>query len=103
MIEREYMAKGAEEYKWHELNIGGVIDEPGNAQSYLTGDWRSIRPIWDESKCIECGVCWMFCPDAAVYQKENKKFVANYDYCKGCGICAKECWPRAITMVEEEK
>jgi pyruvate ferredoxin oxidoreductase delta subunit len=24
------------------------------------------------------------------------------DYCKGCGICAHECWPRAIKMVEEE-
>jgi pyruvate ferredoxin oxidoreductase delta subunit len=23
------------------------------------------------------------------------------DYCKGCGICAHECWPRAITIVEE--
>jgi pyruvate ferredoxin oxidoreductase delta subunit len=24
------------------------------------------------------------------------------DYCKGCGICAHECWPRAITIVEEK-
>jgi pyruvate ferredoxin oxidoreductase delta subunit len=23
------------------------------------------------------------------------------DYCKGCGICAHECWPRAIAMIEE--
>jgi pyruvate ferredoxin oxidoreductase delta subunit len=23
------------------------------------------------------------------------------DYCKGCGICAHECWPRAIAMMEE--
>jgi pyruvate ferredoxin oxidoreductase delta subunit len=23
------------------------------------------------------------------------------DYCKGCGICAHECWPRAIAMTEE--
>jgi pyruvate ferredoxin oxidoreductase delta subunit len=26
--------------------------------------------------------------------------VADLDYCKGCGICAHECWPGAITMVE---
>lgn len=97
------MAKGAEEYKWHELNIGCVVDEPGSAKEYHTGDWRSIRPLWDESKCIQCGVCWMFCPDAAIHQKEDKFFIADYDYCKGCGICAKECWPKAITMVEEEK
>jgi pyruvate ferredoxin oxidoreductase delta subunit len=23
------------------------------------------------------------------------------DYCKGCGICAHECWPKAIAMTEE--
>jgi pyruvate ferredoxin oxidoreductase delta subunit len=23
------------------------------------------------------------------------------NYCKGCGICAHECWPRAIKMVGE--
>ncbi len=26
---------------------------------------------------------------------------ADMDYCKGCGICAGECWTKAITMVEE--
>jgi pyruvate ferredoxin oxidoreductase delta subunit len=25
------------------------------------------------------------------------------DYCKGCGICARECWTGCIKMVEEEK
>ncbi|OPY64786.1 MAG: Pyruvate synthase subunit PorD [Syntrophorhabdaceae bacterium PtaU1.Bin034] len=97
------MAKSMEEYKWHELNIGCVVDEPGSAREYLTGDWRTLRPVWDESKCIKCGVCWMFCPDAAVIQKENGYFVADYNYCKGCGICSKECWPGAIAMTEEEK
>jgi Pyruvate/2-oxoacid:ferredoxin oxidoreductase delta subunit len=23
-------------------------------------------------------------------------------YCKGCGICARECWTEAIKMMEEE-
>jgi pyruvate ferredoxin oxidoreductase delta subunit len=97
------MAKNMEHYKWQELNIGCVVDEPGNARDYLTGDWRTQRPEWTESKCIKCGACWMFCPDAAIAQKTDGYFTANYDYCKGCGICAKECWPGAITMVEEKK
>ncbi len=97
------MAKNAEEYKWHELNIGAVIDEPGSARQYKTGDWRTQRPVWDESKCIRCGVCWMFCPEAAISQKDGGAFAADYDYCKGCGICAKECRPGAIAMVEEER
>jgi pyruvate ferredoxin oxidoreductase delta subunit len=36
-----------------------------------------------------------------VQQAEDGFFQANMDYCKGCGICAHECWPRAISMVEE--
>ena len=95
------MAKNVDEIKWHELNIGGVIDEPGSAKQYKTGDWRSQRPIWDESRCIKCGVCWMFCPDCAIFQKPDGYFAANYDYCKGCGICSRECWPAAIRMEEE--
>jgi 2-oxoisovalerate ferredoxin oxidoreductase delta subunit len=27
----------------------------------------------------------------------------DYDYCKGCGVCANECPFKAISMVEEEK
>jgi pyruvate ferredoxin oxidoreductase delta subunit len=36
-----------------------------------------------------------------VQQGEDGFFAANMDYCKGCGICAHECWSRAISMVEE--
>jgi len=27
--------------------------------------------------------------------------VADLYYCKGCGVCARECWPRVITMEQE--
>ncbi len=95
------MPKPANQYKWHELEPGFVVTEPGSAREYKTGDWRSMRPVWDESKCIKCGLCWVYCPEAAVYQKPDGYFTANLDYCKGCGICASECWPGAIKMVEE--
>jgi pyruvate ferredoxin oxidoreductase delta subunit len=36
-----------------------------------------------------------------VQQAEDGFFQANMDYCKGCGICAHECWPHAIAMIEE--
>ncbi len=32
-----------------------------------TGAWRNIRPEIDLSNCIQCGICWKFCPDVAIY------------------------------------
>lgn len=97
------MAKPMEKYTWQELTVGNVILEPGNAKEYLTGDWRSSRPVFENSRCIKCGVCWMFCPDCAIRQRADGYFEADMDYCKGCGICSRECWPGAISMTEESK
>ena len=88
---------------WRELAPGCVVTEPGNARSYRSGDWRSERPVWDNSRCIKCGICFLFCPEGCVNQNEEGYFEADYYYCKGCGICARECWTQAITMIEEVK
>jgi pyruvate ferredoxin oxidoreductase delta subunit len=97
------MAKPMDQYKWHELNTGCVIEDVGNAREYKTGDWRSQKPVHDNAKCTRCSLCWLFCPESAVYEVDDEYFDTNLDYCKGCGICAKECKPGAITMVEEER
>ena len=53
--------------------------------------------------CFECDNCYGVCPDNAVIKLgPGKRFEFNYDYCKGCGICAKECPCGAIDMVAEE-
>jgi putative selenate reductase YgfK subunit len=52
--------------------------------------------------CSSCGNCWLFCPDACVIN-EKGEYEINYDYCKGCGVCANECPCSALTMVVEEK
>jgi 2-oxoisovalerate ferredoxin oxidoreductase delta subunit len=67
-----------------------------------TGAWRNIRPVVDLENCIQCGICWKFCPDMSIYIKNEFPYV-NYDYCKGCGICAEECPVKCIAMVEEER
>jgi 2-oxoacid:acceptor oxidoreductase delta subunit (pyruvate/2-ketoisovalerate family) len=52
--------------------------------------------------CFECDNCYGMCPDNAVIKLgPGKRFEFNYDYCKGCGICAAECPCGAITMVPE--
>jgi 2-oxoacid:acceptor oxidoreductase delta subunit (pyruvate/2-ketoisovalerate family) len=53
-------------------------------------------------KCIDCGSCWVFCPDASI-KRVKGEYVVDYDFCKGCGICANECPSAAIEMILEEK
>jgi len=67
-----------------------------------TGAWRNIRPVINLADCIQCGICWKFCPDVSIAIVDEFP-VVNYDYCKGCGICAEECPTKCIAMVEEEK
>jgi 2-oxoacid:acceptor oxidoreductase delta subunit (pyruvate/2-ketoisovalerate family) len=53
--------------------------------------------------CFECDNCYGVCPDNAVIKLgPGKRFQFNYDYCKGCGMCAQECPCGAIAMVPEE-
>ncbi|MBI4273763.1 MAG: NAD(P)-binding protein [Rhizobiales bacterium] len=53
--------------------------------------------------CFECDNCYGVCPDNAVIKLgPGQRFRFNYDYCKGCGVCAQECPCGAIAMVSEE-
>jgi 2-oxoacid:acceptor oxidoreductase delta subunit (pyruvate/2-ketoisovalerate family) len=53
--------------------------------------------------CFECDNCYGVCPDNAVIKLgPGRRFRFNYDYCKGCGVCAQECPCGAIAMVPEE-
>ena len=53
--------------------------------------------------CFECDNCYGVCPDNAVIKLgPGKRFEFNYDYCKGCALCAAECPCGAIQMVPEK-
>ena len=78
----------------------GPISTKRSSDFFKTGNWRTMRPILDTEKCINCNTCWKFCPDVAI--STGEKFVSfDYDFCKGCGICAHECPVNAITMIRE--
>jgi 2-oxoacid:acceptor oxidoreductase delta subunit (pyruvate/2-ketoisovalerate family) len=52
--------------------------------------------------CFECDNCFGMCPDTAVIKLgEGMRYAFDYDYCKGCGICAAECPAGAIDMTPE--
>ncbi|MBO6056390.1 MAG: NAD(P)-binding protein [Alphaproteobacteria bacterium] len=48
--------------------------------------------------CFHCDNCYSYCPDNAIIKHEDGTLEINYDYCKGCGICASECPCGAIKM-----
>ncbi len=86
---------------WKDLPIGAVIPEPGSSEKYLTGEWRAWRPVFESDKCVNCMLCWVFCPDSCILVKEEKMVGVDYDHCKGCGICAHECPTNALEMKPE--
>ena len=52
--------------------------------------------------CFECDNCYGVCPDNSVIKLgARNRFEINYDYCKGCGLCAAECPCGAIEMIPE--
>ncbi len=79
----------------------------------ITSFSESKQPISAElaraeaKRCFSCGVCnycdncWVFCPDAAI-ARVNGTYEVNYDFCKGCGVCAEECPRNVISLMEEE-
>ena len=97
------VVRSEDSYTWKDIEVGAIVTEAGSASYYKTGDWRSARPIVDKTKCIKCGICYIYCPEGCIRQDEYGYFAGDLYYCKGCGICATECWTRAITMIEEEE
>jgi len=56
--------------------------------------------------CIFCDNCVNYCPDLAVKRLPDggvAGYVVDADYCKGCGICVKECPTGSMKMVAEAR
>jgi pyruvate ferredoxin oxidoreductase delta subunit len=81
------------------MSSGPAMSRPKKGASGKTGSWRVFRPEVDREKCNACGLCAMFCPEAAI----DEDLEIDLEFCKGCGICAHECPKKAITMKREEK
>ena len=82
--------------------------EAGHLVSKNAG-WRSVRPVLDEVACARCLLCYMQCPDGTIYKVADEgarggiRLAVDYDFCKGCGVCAKACRCGAISMVPEHE
>jgi 2-oxoacid:acceptor oxidoreductase delta subunit (pyruvate/2-ketoisovalerate family) len=90
----------AELRRWQELPPGGITGP--DAPRPRTGGWRTgLEPRVDLDKCVNCLLCWLYCPDAAVLVEDVTFTGFDYDFCKGCELCAEMCPTEAIEMVPE--
>ncbi len=102
--------------KFEDLNLDYFIHQ------LRIRDFGSLAPEFlaesEAKRCFSCGFCpatagsrlggdnlcencYKFCPDVAVIKK-NGKLEINYDYCKGCGVCAEECPTKSIILKLEQ-
>jgi 2-oxoacid:acceptor oxidoreductase delta subunit (pyruvate/2-ketoisovalerate family) len=76
----------------------------------VVGGLDESTALYEARRCLSCGNCFScdncygVCPDNAVLKLggEDEPYAFDYDFCKGCGICAAECPCGAIEMIAEE-
>ena len=105
---------------YENLNTWYYTDADQSQQSYLAlarrqSSFDEVISGLDEStalfearRCLSCGTCFEcdncfgVCPDNAVIKLgPGKRYEIDYEYCKGCGVCAEECPSGAIDMIKE--
>ncbi len=108
------------------MEVGAIIKHDLK-KAPKTGSWRYMKPEVDREKCIGCATCLPFCPDACIEmvecnkeQEKKAKLPAriatpahttsvsmpggrsvagvDFEWCKGCGVCAQVCPVKAILM-----
>jgi len=82
------------------------MGKPAVGEAGETRQWRTARPVLDESKCTpaktgkpSCYRCWVYCPEAVITKEIG--ITIDMVHCKGCGICAEVCPAGAIVMEPE--
>ena len=64
---------------------------------------REARRCLASSRCDDCDICALLCPDLCITRDEKEgNVLIDLEYCKGCGICSAVCPKGAIKMELEE-
>jgi len=76
--------------------LQGVLRNPKPAEAIL----HAFEPVFEEEKCILCGICVDRCPTKALTMGTANVPDWNKERCIGCAVCASGCQEEVITMVE---
>ena len=84
-------------------NASGVLTRVA-AERLRTGGWRTgLEPEADHAACVDCLLCWLYCPDSAIVLDELRFAGFDLEVCKGCELCAVVCPTGAVSMVDERR
>jgi 2-oxoacid:acceptor oxidoreductase delta subunit (pyruvate/2-ketoisovalerate family) len=84
-----------------ELLPGGVVRRV-EEDRIRTGGWRTgVRPEVELDRCVDCLLCWLYCPDSAIVLEGTHFAGFDLEVCKGCELCSVVCPTGAIAMVAE--
>jgi pyruvate ferredoxin oxidoreductase delta subunit len=86
-----------------DLPMGIILPEAGSAYEYDTGSWTVFYAKFWPDRCIQCYICWIVCPDSSIIVKDGNVVGVDLKHCKGCGLCASECPPKANALTMERK
>jgi 2-oxoacid:acceptor oxidoreductase delta subunit (pyruvate/2-ketoisovalerate family) len=118
-VEGTFLSEPEEVVRFADLNTDYFTYQERQAKPKVPKEQRANRTevygslsieqaLLEAGRCLSCGMCdqcencYIFCPDSSVVKKEGDEGrVIDYDYCKGCGICAEECPVGLITMEKE--
>ncbi len=99
------------DYFEHQARVTGAVlqvaERVANLEEVERGLSGEQGPL-EAERCFSCGVCnqcdncLVYCPDVAIF-RQGEEYSVDYDYCKGCGICAQECPRWVISLIEEEE
>lgn len=98
-------------YGYLNAPIGGAIVNPGNTVlKDLSASRQGFLPAFDRSRCVDCAMCEMVCPDLCLVWEQNPDPAArkwrrlvgiDYQYCKGCLKCVEICPTGALEALRE--
>ena len=80
------------------LTATRVPREDPEIMALISTLWQNDLPVCDTDRCV-CSVCLaaVYCPEAVI-SWEDEAITIDFDRCKSCGTCVRECPRDAMRM-----